>query len=201
MDDRTEQLRDLFVETTGEEEVTESQAEDRGDLADEVAAEDAERRIRELIDQMRERYTFDSGLDADALVQVVTGFYADESDADLADTLETDTETVFLARTDLHLVRDADRDAPFPIEDLRELIVDDVPRDERAEHLQTDSETAEHYSRVVEADMRSTRANHRFTDAFAELLTDADLRESHAVEAHDSGMEEATDDMETNTQL
>jgi len=201
MDEQTEELRDLFVETTGEEEITESQEENRGDLADAVTAEDAEQRVRELIGRMRERYAFRSGLDDDALCRIVTGFYADERDADIADELDTDEETVFLARMDLHLVRETDRDAPFPLGGLRELIVAGVSLDERAKHLDADTDAVEHYSQVVEADRRSTRANDRFTDEFAELLTDADLRESHAADARESGLEEAAEDIETNTQL
>lgn len=201
MDEQTEELRDLFVETTGAEEVTEDQQEDRGDLADVVPPEEAEARIRELVGRMRDRYEFASALDDDALVAVVTRFYAGESDDAIADAIDADDGAVFLARMDLHLIRGGDRDAPFPMADLRELIVDDVPLDERAERLDADAETVERYSRVIEADMRSTRASGRFTDEFAELLTDADLRGSHTGDAHDTGLEEAAEDIETNTQL
>ena len=201
MDEQTEELRDLFVETTGEETVTERQEVDRGDLADAAAADDAEARIRELIGRMRERYAFRSRLDDDALCRVVTGFYADESDAEIAGAVDTDEETVFRARMDLHLVREADRDAPLSMEELRTLIVEDVPAEERVERLDADRETVERYSQVVEADLRSTRANDRFTDEFAELLTDADLRDSHTGDAHETGLEEAAEDIETNTQL
>lgn len=201
MDEQTAELRDLFVETTGEEEVTEAQTAERGDLTDDVAAEDADERIRELLGRMRERYAFESGLDDDALLQIVRGFYADESDAELAATIDADEETVFSARMDTHLVRDADYEAPLPIEDLRELIIEDVPRDERAERLDADIETVEHYSRVIETDLRSTRANDRFTDEFADLLTDADLRDSHTGDAHETGLEEAAEDIETNTKM
>jgi hypothetical protein len=201
MDEQTEELRDLFVETTGAEEVTEDQEAGRGDLADVVPPEEAEARVRELVGRMRERYAFETGLDDDALVGVVTRFYAEEDDAAIADALGVDEPVVRRARLDLHLVRDADRDAPFPIADLRELIVDDVPPEERAERLDADADVVERYSHVVETDLRSTRANHRFRDEFAELLTDADLRESHTGDAHDTGLEEAQEDIETNTQL
>jgi hypothetical protein len=201
MDEQTEELRDLFVETTGAEEVTEDQEAGRGDLADVVPPEEAEARVRELIGRMRERYEFASELDEDALVGVVTRFHAGESDTEIADALELDEPAVRRARLDLHLVRESDRDAPFPIEELRELIVDDVPPAERAERLDADLDAVEQYSQVVETDLRSTRANDRFRDEFAELLTDADLRESHTGDAHETGLEEAQEDIETNTQL
>lgn len=201
MDEQTEELRELFVETTGEESVTEDQTAERGDLADAGAAADSDERVRELIERMRERYDFRSGLDDDALLRVVRGFHADESDAEIADAVDADEGVVFTARLDLQLVRPADREAPFPLPELRDLIVDEVPPEERAERLDADAETVEQYSRVVETDLRSTRANDRFADAFADLLTDADLRESHTGDAHETGLEEAAEDIETDTQL
>lgn len=201
MDERTEELKELFVETTGEESVTEDQQEDRGELSDEAAAADAPERVRDLVARMRERYAFESGLDDDELAELVLGFYADQSDAELADTIGVDEETVFTARMDLHLLREADRDGPFPFEELRELVVADVPLAERAERLGADEEPVAHYSQVAQAELRSTRANHRFVDEFAELLTDADLSDSHAATARESGLEEAAEDIETNTQM
>lgn len=201
MDDKTEELKELFVETTGEESVTEDQQEGRGELSGDVAAADASERVQELIARMRERYAFESGLDDETLTELVVGFYADERDAELADRLNTDEETVFTARMDLHLVREADRDAPFPFKQLRELVVEDVPLEERAERLEIDPEAVERYSQVAQAELRSTRANHRFVDEFAELLTDTELSDSHAATARDDGLEEAAEDIETNTQL
>lgn len=201
MDEQTKELRKLFVETTGEEEVTETQEAERGDLTDDVAAEDADERIRELLGRMRERYAFESGLDDDALLRIVRGFYADESDAELARAIDEAAEMVFLARMDLHLLRETDFEAPLPMDELRELIVEDVPLDERTTQLDADPEMVDRYSRVIGTDLRSTRANDRFIDEFADLLTDADLRDSHTGDAHETGLEEATEDIETNTQL
>lgn len=201
MDDRTEELKELFVETTGEESVTESQEEGTGELSDEVAAADAPERVRELVARMRKRYEFATKLDDEALTELVVGFYADESDEELAEHLNVDEETVFTARLDLHLLREADREAPFPFDELREMVVEDVQLAERIERLDGDPKTVERYSRVAEADRRSTRANHRFVDEFAELLTDTELTDSHAATARDDGLEEAAEDIETNTQL
>lgn len=201
MDDRTEELKELFVETTGEESVTADQEAGTGELSGEAAAADAAERVAELVARMRERYAFASGLDDDALVEFVLGFYAEETDAELAETLDVDEATVFTARMDLHLLRDEDRDGPVPFAELRELVVADVPVDERAARLDADQETVEQYSQVVQAELRSTRANHRFVDEFADVLTDADLSDSHAATARESGLEEAAEDIETNTKL
>jgi len=201
MDERTEELKELFVETTGAEEVTETQEDGPGDLAGEAAPEDAPERIAAIVARMRERYAFNSGLDDKALTRVVLGFYADEDDEELTAALGPDEETVFTARMDLHLVRESDRVAPFLLKELRDLIVADVPLSERAAEFEADEETVEHYSQVIEAEMRSTRANHRFVDEFAGLLTDADLSENHAADARESGLEEAAEDIDTDTQL
>jgi hypothetical protein len=42
------------------------------------------------------------------------------------------------------------------------------------------------------------RVNGRFTDEFAELLTDADLEEGLTDDVKDDGLDEATEGMETN---
>lgn len=201
MDERTEELKQLFLETTGAEEVTETQEDGPGDLTAEAAPEDAPERVAAIVARMRERYAFASGLDDETLTRVVLGFYADEDDEALASALEMDEETVFTARMDLHLIRESDREAPFLLSDLRELVVEEVPLSERAEAFEADEEAVEHYSQVIEAERRSTRANHRFVDEFAELLTDADLTASHAADARESGLQEAAEDIETDTQL
>jgi hypothetical protein len=201
MNERTEELRELFVETTGAEEVTADQEEGPGELSDAAAATDAREQVRELVERMRERYAFDSELDPAQLTEVVLGFHADEDDVALAETLGVAEEDVFTARMDLHLLRAEDREAPFPFDELRELVVEDVPLAERAEQLDAEEATVERYSRVAEAELRSTRANHRFVDEFADLLTDADLSDSHAATARESGLAEAAEDIETNTQL
>jgi hypothetical protein len=241
MDEKTAELRDLFVETTGEESVTESQADARGSLSSEFDEETVNERLADLIGAMRERYEFASSLSTADLRRVVRSFvdpeavgadqqsWSREADAALASTLEADVgdETVFRARMDLHLVSDADRAAPFPFERLRRLVLDGasegsasgggaseegaLPDDatlaaELAEaaaddDVDVDAETVRRYRRVVEADLASRRVNHRFRDAFADLLTDDDLSTRLAEDARRDGLEEATEDIETDVSL
>ncbi|MFW5918156.1 MAG: conditioned medium-induced protein 4 [Haloferacaceae archaeon] len=199
MDEKTEQLRDIFVDTTGADTVTESQEEERGSLSD--AEEDIERRIESLVERMRERYDFRTDLSVEQLREVVVEFFDDAEDEAITEALGVDSETIFDARMDLHLLRDSDREPPFSLDDLRELVVEAVPIEVRAARLDTDVATVEHYSQVVAAELASTRANLRFVDEFTDLLTDAELSESHAANARESGLEEAAEDIETNTQL
>ncbi|QCJ47003.1 MULTISPECIES: conditioned medium-induced protein 4 [Haloprofundus] len=196
MDEKTAELRDIFIDATGSDTVTESQEEGRGSLTEDE--ENIERRLDELVTTMRNRYEFANDLETATLVQVVRGFYDEQSDEELAAELNLDESELFDARMDLHLVSESDRDAPFALDELRTLVVDDVPMSDRAAELDSDESTVRRYSAVVEADQRSTRANDRFRDEFAELLTDSDLSARLVETAREDGLKEATEDIETN---
>ena len=196
MDEKTAELRDIFVEATGSDTVTENQEESPGSLADDDREGD-EARVRELVGMMRDRYEFASDRSDAELERVIERYYDGDDDDAIADALGVDETEVFDARMDVHLVRESDRDAPFDLDDLRSLHVDEVPLDERAARLGADEETVAHYTEVVEAEMESTRANDRFRDEFDELLADADLEGGLTSEAHEDGLKEATEDMET----
>jgi hypothetical protein len=195
MDEKTQELRDIFIDATGSDTVTERQEESRGSLTDEGGDESA--RLHELIGAMRERYDFESGLGDDALETVVRGFYDEYDDAAIADAVNADPATVFHARMDLHLVRESDTDAPFDLDRLRGLLVDGADVDEAAADLDADPETVAHYAAVVETRLEAARANDRFRDEFVDLLTDAALSESLARDAREDGLREATEDIET----
>jgi hypothetical protein len=199
MDDKTEELRDIFVEATGEDTVTEDQEDSRGSLADDPEAD--EERVRALLRDLREEYELTTELDLDTYEEIARAFHDDADDETIAGDLGLDETTVFDARLDLHLVRESDRDAPFDLGDLRRLVVEDVPLSERAERLDADEATVAHYTRIVETDLASTRANDRFRDGFAELLSDADLEGQLASDAREDGLEEATEDIETNVKF
>ena len=230
MDEKTAELRDLFVETTGEEGVTQRQTAARGSLS---AADDAavDEEIDGLVAEMTDRYEFTPGLAPADLRRVVQAFFDPETggagseswsadaDAAVASSLDADvdSETVLCARLDLHLVADADRDPPFPYAALRDLVLearsdadsgsDGTPDDDfdagLASALDADVglETVRRYRRVVEADLASRRVNHRYRDAFADLLTDDDLSTRLATDVRRDGLEEATEDIETDVSL
>jgi len=164
MDDKTAELRDIFLDATdGEETVTERQAERRGSLVDIDDPARVDARLRDLVATMRERHAFDTDLDPDAYVTLIRGFYDGEDDAALADAVGVDADAVFRARLDCHLVREDDDETPT-VEASRE---------------------------------RAVRANHRFRDAFTELLTDEDLSDRLASDSREDGLREATEDIET----
>lgn len=193
MDEKTESLRDIFLDVSDEETVTESQAEERGTLAD--RNESVEDRLRETIRTMREKFDFSSSLAAEQYPQVVRSFYAGEDDEEIAAELDCSTGEVFEARLDLHLVRGSD--IPEAIEeDLAEQADTDVDTAELADRLGVDQTLAGRARQALDAERRSRLVSYRFRTAFEETLTDADLTVQFAADAHADGLEEATEDAE-----
>lgn len=197
MDEKTAELRDIFIETTGSDTVTERQSEGRGSLADVDDPETVRARVHKRIAQMRERYEFKTDLADDALVSLVVGYFDGESDDELAADLYIAPEEVRTARFDLHLVRDTDRDAPFDYDRLEKLVANDVSDDDIAAKLDSEVAMVRMFRPVAATDIRSMRVNHRFRDDFSELLTDEELSGQLTQEARRTGLREATEDIET----
>ncbi|MFB6134361.1 MAG: conditioned medium-induced protein 4 [Halanaeroarchaeum sp.] len=169
MDEKTEELRDIFMDVTDEETVTESQAETRGSLVDD---EDAEEKLRDVVASMRESLEFETDLDLDTLVRVVQGYYDEESDEEIAQALDgVSPATVVQARMDLHLVSDDESDTALATAD-REAVVREI-----------------------------RRVNRRYRDEFETILQDRDLAERLTDVAQRDGLEGATADQETDTQM
>lgn len=204
MDDKTEQLRDIFLDVADDDTVTESQREGRGSLvADEGSVDE---RLQSVIEQLREKFGVEAGLDDEALYQVVRAFYAGEDDAAIADDLGRDVETVFRARMDMHLVRDGD----LPSGRLEEAVrtVEAPPGDldaatvgRLADECRVDERAVERAGAAIAAVGRSRRVSHRFRTAFEETLTDLDLTVRFTDDAHEDGLEGATADAEVDVEL
>ena len=194
MDDKTEELRDIFVDVTDEETVTERQEAGRGTLTEDGASSEE---IGEVIARMRERYEFSTSLTDEELPTVVESFYGGASDADIADELDVPEVEVFRARMDLHLLRESDLEAPFELDDLRKLQDAGLSTDAIADELGTSEETVDRFRRVVAAQDEARRASDRFRSEFEDLVADADLADQLTSDVKEDGLEEATDGMET----
>ncbi|PSP78374.1 conditioned medium-induced protein 4 [Halobacteriales archaeon QS_1_68_20] len=192
MDDKTEELRDIFVSVSGEEAVTERQEEVRGSLTDERDDEEVE----EVVATMADRYEFDSDFDRDELVTVATEFYDDADDVDIADALSVSRHDAFQVRMDLHLVTDEDLDPAFDA-DAAEDLLDSEPPETVADELGTNADAVRRYAHAREARNRSLRANERFRDRFDEILADSDLATRLAQDVQEDGLDEATEGLET----
>jgi hypothetical protein len=197
MDDKTEELRDLFLDVTDEQTtVTESQEEGRGSLTDDGRPVDE--RLQSVVGQMQEKFTFETDWDTETYCDLVTGFYDGNDDAALASTLDKPPARVFWGRMDLHLLRDDDP-VGATIEEPVLATISDRP-DEAPAVLAADLDipesTVERCRGVLDAQDRSRRVSQRFQTSFEEILTDADLTVQFATEAHDDGLDEATDGAE-----
>jgi len=196
MDEKTEQLRDIFVDVAGEGSVTESQSAGRGSLTDTDEAA-VEERLGETVARMRERYDFRTEMDDPALVTLVRGFYGGREDGALADELGVAASAVREARLDLHLLRDTD-DADFDRDRFRKRVVGgDATDEELAAAFDVGTETAARYRRVVESRTAARGVSHRFTSEFEDALADAGLATRHTAAVRETGLDEATEDIDS----
>lgn len=200
MDKKTEELRDIFMDVTDEETVTESQAETHGSLASEA---DVAERLHAVVADMRETLEFGTSLSTEELVTVVRGYYEGRGDTEIARELgdESLSKTVARARRELHLLRDADTDPPFDFDAFREAVDGDVTAADLADRFDVSQSTVRRYRRVVETQAEMRRVNNRYTDEFERLLEDRDLRDRHAKGATEDGLEDATEGQETEMSL
>lgn len=195
MDEKTEELRELFIDVTDAETVTETQEDARGSL---VTDGESTERLVDIISRMRDRYEFGTSLSDGDLAAVIEGFYTGESDGAIADRLDVSRRTVVRARLDLHLVRDNDGDAPFDLAELRQSLADGDTTGDIGDRFGVSESTVRRYRRVVEARREASRVSDRFRSEFEDVLVDAGLDEQLTANIADDGLEEATDGMETN---
>lgn len=195
MDEKTEELRDIFMDVTDEATVTERQEDSRGSLTDD--GQDVEEHLRGVVADMRETTEFSTELDDGALVRVVRGFYEGESDTAIAEALDSSRSVVFRARMDLHLIRERDTDAPFELATLRKLLAADRPIAEIADELEVSQSTVRRYSRVVRARNAARRVSDRYRSAFEEAFTEAELSANMTRDVKQDGLDDALDGMET----
>ena len=196
MDEKTEALREIFVEVTDGETVTESQEGGRGSLAGDD--EETEERLAAVVADMREDLGFGTSLDDGDLVTVVRGCYEGDSDTVLARQLgdESLSKTVARARLDLHLLRDGDEDPPFEMDRLREAMAEDRPVADLADELGVSESTVRRYRRVLETREEIRRTNDRYRDRFETALSDQGLTDRLTENVKQDGLEEATEGQE-----
>lgn len=196
LDEKTEELRDLFLDVADEETVTERQEETRGSLTDERPVEE---RLTAVIERMRETYEFDTDWSTEEYRRLVHAFF-EESD-DLAAEFDADEDELFRARMDLHLLQDADTDFPFELRELRDRLEAGETLDETAAAFEVDEGTVYRARRVQRAREEARTANDRYRDEFEELVADGDLSNRLARDAREDGLAEATEGMENDIEM
>jgi lambda repressor-like predicted transcriptional regulator len=193
MDEDTERLRDIFLDVTETDTVTESQTASPGTLAGGDA--DALARLSTVIEEMRQAISFETDLSTDTLARIVRAFYAGETDDAIASTLDIPIATVFAARMDLHLFRESDLPAGVDPETLDTHA--DATETALAERLDTDPETIRRARHVRAAREAARDVSDRFRDAFADVLTAAGLETSMTAGIREDGLWEATEDIDS----
>ncbi len=193
MDEKTEELRDIFTDVAESDTVTERQEETRGSLLDD---DDVHQAVVDVVKRMRERYDFSTDLDDGDLATLVRAYYDGDDDGAIAERLDVSRSTVVRARLDLHLVRERDRDAPLDLDALGEGVDGDTSTTDLAERFDVSESTVRRYRRVLAATDRARRANERFREEFDAILTDLEL-DGITKGVREDGLEEATEDIET----
>ena len=197
MDEKTEELREIFMDVAEAETVTESQTEQRGSL---LREESVDERLSEVIGRMREQFDFRTDLADEELCTVVKEFYDGESDDGIATVLRVPRAFVFDARMDLHLVREEDT-AGVDTSTLRERLDGDEPLGAIAADVEADPSTTELALRAVRAENRSKRVSQRYRTEFEEILTDADIAVRLTADVQDDGLEDATEGLEVDVEF
>jgi hypothetical protein len=198
MDEKTEELRDIFLDVAEDETVTESQAERRGTLGGDGPP--VEERLRDVVERMRERFDFETDLLTETYAAIVRRFYDGAADEQIAVELDLLAETVRSARTDLHLLRDADA-ADVDLAAIRERVADGADPVTAAATLGYDEPTAERAAAVLRAQDASRRVSQRYRTEFEEILTDADVTVRLTAGVQEDGLDDVTEDMETDVQF
>lgn len=197
MDEKTEQLRDIFMEVADDATVTEQQEESRGSLADDRSVED---QLRAVVETMQTQYDFRTSFSIDELTTIIERFYAGDNDTEIARHLgdESLSKTVSRARIDLHLVTDRDTDAPFDLDRLRDLLETDQPMTQIADELGVSESTVRRYRHIVDIQSERRVIGDRYREEFEHILEDRGLSDRLTADIQQTGLEDATEGMETN---
>ncbi|WP_302082194.1 conditioned medium-induced protein 4 [Salinibaculum rarum] len=197
MDEKTAELRDIFMDVADGETVTESQTEQRGSLLRDESVND---RLADVIDRMRGQFEFETALATAELCTIVTEFYDGESDDAIATVLKVPRNLVFDARMDLHLVREEDT-GDIDASELRARLDADESVGAIAADLDASPGAVERALCAVRAQNRSKRVSQRFRTEFEEILTDSDIAVHLTADVQDDGLDEATEGLEVDVEF
>ncbi len=212
MDERTDELRDLFESVTGTETVTERQRRSRGSLTSETDPKEA---IEAEVEAMRSALSFETDLPTGALVTVVQGFYQGDTDAEISAAVEGQTDTegretakesvdsgeISQARLDLHLVRESERPGAETTRRLREIEDGAETVSSVAAELDCSEAAVRRWLAVREAQAERRRVADRYRQAFESALEDRDIADRLTSSLEETGLEGAVEDQEVDVDM
>lgn len=200
MNKKTEELREVFLDVTEEETVTESQEDPRGSITPDD--NDIEDRLRSTITTMDDRYDVTGEFSHEGLVELVRLFYAGADDAEIARELgDVDPDAVTRARLDLHLVTTEDREGPISTDELRDHLDAGHSPEAIADRTGATESALRRQKRATETETERERVGDRFRLAFERLLGERDLTNRLTEGITEDGLDDATEGIDTNVSL
>jgi hypothetical protein len=197
MDEKTEELREVFLDVADEETVTERQEDPRGSIA--VDDDDIEDRLRSTITTMEDRYDVAPEFSRGELVELVRLFYEGADDAEIARELGgVDADAVSRARLDLHLVTAEDREGPIDLDELRDRLDAGRSLGEITDDIDATESALERWKWVAEIEEERRLVGDRFRLEFERLLGEEALTGRLTEGITEDGLEDATEGIETN---
>ena len=184
-----EELADIWKDVTdGTETTTEEQSErtNRRDVSD------FDGRIRDTVEEMRDRFDIRSELSDDRLAIVVRGFFDGESDREIARRLGDKTldKSVKRARICLHLLRDGDTETEVDLDALDGCLAAGNSASVCGDRLGIAKSTANRYRRILRAERQSERVDHEYRERFRRYCDDDELEDMQKTAQWD-GLEDA----------
>lgn len=179
--EKTDRLREIFLDVADDPTVTEAQEETHGILQDTSAVDET---LSDIIREMKTKYEFQTSLSITELAQLVRLFYDEYSDTAIARELGNASRDKAVARARIHLqlFRETDFDSPFDLDRLRDLLREDIPTADIAETLGVSKSTVRKYRRVIEVERAANADDHRYRRRFEATLAapeqDEDIRKS-----------------------
>ncbi|AWB27781.1 conditioned medium-induced protein 4 [Halococcoides cellulosivorans] len=205
MDEKTESLRDIFLDVADDETVVESQSETHGSITDEGDHRDD---LLAVVEQIEDAFDRSVAFDDDTVATLIEAFYAGDDDTTIAETCEIDPESVFETRMALHCYRESD--SPLDLDRVAETLsladtaideVSDDDRDRAADALDADRAAIDRAIGVLRARREARSVSHRFRTAYEDVLPDTDISESLTASIKEDGLDEAAEDIETDVSL
>lgn len=164
----------LFSNLTQKTKIIEPMKTLHGTLRDQDAVE---REIALIMREIQERGFFKTKLEPIQLARLITAFYADKNDTEIARELgdEKLSKTVARARVQLKLFRDLDFNMPFDQEQMKTLMSSEMTMKEISEELGISPTTLREYRHVIEQKKDTTLDP--FLERIKDVMEDRDLTE------------------------
>ncbi|WP_266081193.1 response regulator receiver protein [Haladaptatus caseinilyticus] len=189
--DKTEQLREIFLDIADNPTFTEDQKEAPGTLGDNSGPNES---LRTIIQEIKQEYEFRTSLELEELVTLVQLFYDEYTDTAIARELGNASrdKTVTRARIHLHLLRETDFDSPFDLDQLRDLRENESSTEMIAETLNVSESTVRRYHRILDSEQAAAAVDHQYQQRFEAALADSGPSQSIR-KSLESGLDDALD--------